>query len=85
MLLFLNYVLLKVDKMNIDFQSQYFRLSTLYSTTSDEYRSILAMFVSEEVLQSQGLSNIDPHDPAIYKKVDVLDLGGRCEIAKHAY
>lgn len=79
MLLFLNYILRKVDKMNIEFQSQYFRLSTLYSTISDEYRSILAMFVKKEVLQSQGLSSIDPRDHAIYKKVDDIDLGGRCE------
>lgn len=35
------------------------------------------MFASEEVLQSHGLSDINPHDPATYKKV--IDLGGRCE------
>lgn len=37
----LNYILGKVDEMNLEFLSEYFRLSTLYSTITDEYRSIL--------------------------------------------
>lgn len=79
LLLFLNYVLSKVDKMNIEFQSQYFRLSTLYSTISGEYRSILALFVKEEVLEEQKLRNINVHDTAVHKKVHDVDPGGRCE------
>lgn len=43
-MLFLNYILGKVDKMNIEFQAKYFRLSTLYSLISDEYRSILSIY-----------------------------------------
>ena len=79
MLLFLSYILSKVDKMNIEFQSQYFRLSTLYSTISDEYRSILALFVKEEVIQKLKLRDIDVHNTALHKKVHDVDLGGRCE------
>lgn len=81
MLLFLNinYVLHKVDRMNIEFQSQYFRLSFMYSFICDEYRSILSMFVGEEVLQSHRLNNIDPHNPELYNAVDKIELGGRCE------
>lgn len=59
MLLFLNYVISKVDKMNTEFQSQHFRLSKLYSVISDEYRSILGLFVREEIIQSQKISYID--------------------------
>ena len=78
MLLFLNYVLGKVDKMNIEFQAEYFRLSTLHSSISDEYRSILSMFVKNEVLERQ-LSEINPHDASLYLDVNSIKLGGRCE------
>ena len=65
MLLFLNYVLGKVDKMNTEFQAEWFNVSTLYSSISDEYRSILSMFVKNEVLECQ-LSVINPRDVSLY-------------------
>ena len=69
MLLFLSYVIGKVDQMNLEFRSQYFRLSKLHSVLSDEYRSILGMFVREEIILSQRLNDIDPSDSAVYKEV----------------
>ncbi len=77
-MLFLNYVLGKVDKMNIEFQAEYFRLSTLYSSISDEYRGILGMFVKNEVLEGQ-LSVINPRDVSLHLDVNSIKLGGRCD------
>ena len=65
--------------MNIEFQSHYFRLSSLHATISDEYRNLLSLFVREEVLQEVMLRNIDPKDCAIHKKIYEIVLGGRCE------
>ena len=79
MLLFLNYVLGKVDKMNIEFQAEYFRLSTLYSSLSDEYRTILSMFVKNEVLNVHRLSVINPRDVSLHLDLNRVKLGGRCE------
>ncbi|KAK3871728.1 hypothetical protein Pcinc_023144 [Petrolisthes cinctipes] len=79
MLLFLNYVLGKVEKMNTEFQSKGFRLSTLFSNVSDEYRSILGMFINDDVIHSTKLAAIDPYDENLQKSLTDLSLGGRCE------
>lgn len=79
MLIFFNYILGKVDKMNLEFQSEYFRLGTLYATIADEYRSILAMFMKREVVLSKQLAEIDPCDNSLYKKLEDINLGGRCQ------
>lgn len=68
MLIFLTYILGKVDQMNLEFQSEYFRLETLYATIVDEYRSILAMFMKREVVLSKQLAEIDPCENSLYKK-----------------
>lgn len=68
-----------MDKMNKEFQAEYFRISTLYSSIADEYRSILSMFVKHNVLESQKLSVINPNDVSVYLDVDSINLGGRCQ------
>ena len=80
MLLFLNYTLGKVDKMNVEFQSEYFRLDSLYSTVASEYRGILGMFMKDEVLMTEKLANINPSHLSKFKALDNLHVGGRCEI-----
>ncbi|KAK3888410.1 hypothetical protein Pcinc_007538 [Petrolisthes cinctipes] len=80
MLLFLNYILGKVDKMNVEFQSEYFRLDTLYSTIASEYRSVLGMFMKDEILMTEKLANINPTDSSKFKALDNLHVGGRCEV-----
>ena len=78
MLLFLNYVLGKVDRMNLEFQSEQYRLATLHASIAGEYRSILGMFVKEDVLFTEKLSNINPQDTTLYQSLEKLNLGGRC-------
>ena len=79
MLLFLNYVLSKVDSMNTEFQSEQFRLHKVHSVISDEYRSILGMFITSNTMSTQSLSAIDPADERLHKDLKSIDLGGRCE------
>ena len=79
MLLFLNYIIKKVDRMNTEFQSEYFRLSSLFSTIADEYRSIIGMFIKQEILEAHTLSEIDPRNSSNFLDIKDLHLGGRCE------
>ena len=80
MLLFLNYILPKVDKLNVEFQSQDFRLHKLYSSVCDEYRGILSMFIKDEVIQQKHISEIDPADTQHHMPTHLLHVGGRCEV-----
>lgn len=79
MLAFVGYVLGKVNNMNIEFQSEYYRLHKLYSSVTSEYRSILRMFIKDDVLREVPLADIDPADTRMHKKLSCIQLGGRCE------
>ena len=77
MLLFLQYILQKVNALNIKFQSEHFRVHVLHAMVSKEYKSILSCFIKDEVLQSRKLSKIDPQDVRNQKNTDDVYLGGQ--------
>lgn len=77
MLLFLQYILHKVNTLNTEFQSEGFRLHVLHSRISTEYRDILSCFVKEELILAHSLSEIDPTDKSVHKPIDSVYLGGR--------
>jgi Domain of unknown function (DUF4371) len=79
MMLFLCYVLKKVNTMNLEFQSQQCRLHTVFGTISDEYRSLLAMFIRPEIIAEKALADIDPFDTSAHKAMSDIEVGGRCE------
>lgn len=81
LLLFLNCVLKKVDAMNVEFQSEHFRLDKLYSMICCEYRNILRMLIKEDVLVSEKLSIIDIANPSLHVTLNKLNVGGRCKAA----
>jgi Domain of unknown function (DUF4371) len=74
MLLFVNYVIAKIDRMNVEFQSEHFRIHKVFASITDEYRNILAMFIKNEVMQSYELSEIDPFNMNLHKKWKTLML-----------
>ncbi|MPC72088.1 hypothetical protein E2C01_066381 [Portunus trituberculatus] len=78
MLFFLNYVLDKVDRMNLEFQSEQYSLAPLLAFIAGEYRSIHGMFIKEDVLFTGKLSDINPQDTT--RKSEKLNLGGRCNV-----
>lgn len=78
MLLFLGYILPKIDRMNIEFQSQDLRLHTLFNTISDEYRNILSMFI-RDVIINQHISKIDPADTDLHWPFESMHVGGKCQ------
>ena len=84
MLLFLNYILPKVDRMNLHFQSEEPRIHTLFDNISSLYRDLLSLFVKEEVLASRDLNAIDPTDKSVHRPLNAIVVGGRCiaELAK---
>ena len=77
MLCFLQYVLSKVNALNLEFQLEQFRLHKLHSMVSTEYKIILNSFIKEEVFTQIDLSNIDPKDKKIHKPIENIYLGGR--------
>lgn len=79
MLLFVNYVIAKVDKMNVEFQSEYFRIHKVFYSICDEYRNLMTMFIKHEVMQECELADIDPLNGNLHRKLENIDVGGRCE------
>ena len=77
MLCFLQYILQKVNKLNIEFQSEHFRLHVLFSMVSSEYKDILSFFIKEDVLNSHKISEIDPSMKENHKSISDLYLGGK--------
>ncbi|KAK0066446.1 hypothetical protein Bpfe_003878 [Biomphalaria pfeifferi] len=77
MLLFLQYILQKVNTFNTEFQSDEFRLHLLHSLISQSYRDVLSCFIDDEVIVKHKLSEIDPCDLNIHKKHDDIFLGGK--------
>ena len=79
MLLFVSFVIKKVDQLNLIFQSEDFQLHRLYQDMSDGYRLLLAMYVKPSVLSSVPLHEINPTEADIAMSLDRINLGGRCE------
>ena len=77
MLCSLQYVLSKVNALNLEFQSEQFRLHKLHSVVSTEYKIILSFFIKEEVFTQMDLSNIDPKDKKIHKPFENINISGR--------
>ena len=76
MLLFWQYILQKVNAINIEFQSKQFQLHQPHAMVTLKYKSILACFIKEEVLHSKKLSDIDPQDTRNQKYISDVYLGG---------
>ena len=79
MLLFVKYVVGKIDQMNTEFQAEDMRLHVVYSRISDQYRTLLAMFVRNDVLRNKTLIDVDPLDSSCYMPLSDIEVGGRCE------
>lgn len=74
MLLFLQYILQKVNNLNVEFQSEHFRLHVMMTT---EYRNILSYYIREDVLQNVKLDGIDLNNEKNHKKLSDIYLGGK--------
>src|SRR5277367_672053 len=66
MLLFVSYILGKVNVMNMEFQSENFRLHKVYMSITREYRYLLSLFIRQEVLLHRTLADIDPSDEQVH-------------------
>lgn len=78
-LLFLNFILAKIDKIIQEFQSEYLILDTLYLTLTGEYRCILGLYIEERVISTEMLGSINPLDVSTYKSLENMNVSGRCE------
>lgn len=78
MLLFLDYVLPKIDSLNVQFQSEAFRVHEVFKSTRDTYREIPSLFVRDDVIFTQDVSTIDPASKSNHRPIKEVQLGGRC-------
>lgn len=67
--------------MNIEFQSEHFRLHVLYSIVSSEYQNLLSFFIKDKVIQNLKLSEIDPNNQNHYESGNDVYLG--CKTTAH--
>ena len=79
MLLFVHFVIKKVDVLNLLFQSEDYQLHRLYQKMAEGYRTLLSLYVLPETLSTVPLHSINPEAAAICKPLKDIDLGGRCE------
>ena len=79
MLLFVNYVLQKVDSLNLEYQSASVRIRKVHSIVSDGYRYLLSLFVKSTFIESMPLWKIEPSVPYFYKDIHDIDLGRKCD------
>ncbi|XP_014785432.2 uncharacterized protein LOC106880126 [Octopus bimaculoides] len=77
MLLFLHYILKKVNALNVEFQLEHFRLHLLHILVSSEYKNILGCFIKEDVLAVSKLSDIDLNNTTNLKDTSNIYLSGR--------
>ncbi|GFN80995.1 proteinral transcription factor ii-i repeat domain-containing protein 2 [Plakobranchus ocellatus] len=77
MLLFLQYVLQKVNKLNLEFQSERFRLHMLYTMVTSEYKTFLSFFIRDEVLLTTKIQDIDPSQESLHRDLGDIYLGGK--------
>ena len=77
---FLQYILEKVDTLNVDFQSEHFRLHQLFLSVSTEYKNFLSCFIKDEILMTSKLSEVDPNDVSKYKEMKDIYLGGKAMV-----
>ena len=78
MFCFLQYVRKKMNILNLDLQSEHFRLQKIDSMVSAEHENILSYFVEEEYFMRTKLCDIDPsNSKVVHKRVDDIFLGGR--------
>ena len=76
MLYFLQYFFKKVNSLNVEFQSENFRLQSLYMMVTSEYKNILNCFVKDDVMQRFKISDIDPSNTSNHKKINEIFLRG---------
>ena len=79
MMLFVHFIIKKVDVLNLLFQSEDYQLHRLYRKMAEGYRTLLSLYVQPEVLDSVPLHKINPEAASICKPVEDIGLGGRCE------
>ena len=70
-------ILHRVNVLNLESQSEHFRLHQLYTKTSSEYKDIFSFFIKEEILQAKTLSTIDPCNKSNHRNIDDVYLGDR--------
>lgn len=77
MLLFLQYILQKVNKLNLEFQSEEFRLHMLYTMVTTEYKELLSFFIRDEILMRTPLQELNPTTESLHVACKDIYLGGK--------
>ena len=79
MILFVRFVIKKVDDMSVLFHSEDFLMHLLYRKMAKGYRALLALYMTPKALTSVSLLKIDPRNPGHFLPIEHIHLGGSCE------
>ena len=63
-----------VNKLNIEFQAETFRLHKLRSSINTNCRTILGFFIKREKIKDKNVSDIDVADPSNYLPIEKIYL-----------
>ena len=76
---FLAFVLPLVNKVNLEFQAENFRIHKLRSSISLSVKGILGYFVKREIIKKNELQKINIKDPSIYLNIEGIYHGTKAE------
>lgn len=76
---FLAFILPVVNKINLEFQAESFRLHKFRNSISTSVKGILSYFVKREMIKNKELEEIDIKDPSIYLKIEEVYHGTKVE------
>ena len=68
-----------VNKLNIEFQAETFRLHKLRSSINTSCRTILGFFIKREKIKNKNVSDIDVTDPSNYLPIEKIYFGAKAE------
>ncbi|XP_056643937.1 uncharacterized protein LOC130449894 [Diorhabda sublineata] len=77
--LFLNFILEAVNKLNLEFQSEKPKITSLYDNVTNLNKLVLKSFIKKEILDFFSLSDLDPSNQKYFVDLSQLYLGAKVE------
>nr|XP_025034529.1 uncharacterized protein LOC112543793 [Pelodiscus sinensis] len=76
---FLAYILPDINKLNLEYQAETFRIHKLRNSINTSVKGILSNFIKRENLKPNGISKININDPSTYLRIDDIYCGATVE------
>ncbi|XP_067123238.1 zinc finger protein 862-like [Centruroides vittatus] len=77
---FLSYILELINKMNLNFQSERPRITSLLPNISSLFKTILHNYLKKDYVDSIPLNKIDTQNSRHFQRIETIYLGAMCEV-----